>query len=582
MKEFFTNEKNCQVVISLLKQHGIRKIIASPGTTNTAFVVSIQRDKFFLVYSAVDERSAAYMAVGMSIESNEPVVLSCTGATASRNYLPGLTEAFYRKIPVLAITSCQKYSSIGHHVAQVVDRSKIPNDVARASFHLPIVKDQDDLWDCEVKVNSAILELTRSGGGPVHINLPTTYEKPFSTRVIPTYRMIKRYRLEDDLPKLKGRVAIFVGSHKKWDERESACLSALSEHIDAPVFCDHTSGYFGANRLLYSIAASQTMFDHSAYRPDIFIHIGEISGDYPSLNMAGREIWRVSEDGEIRDTFKKLKYVFEMGDEQFFCHYKKTSSRQQNGYFRMCADLLEDVRQGVPDLPFSNIWLASKLSGSLPKKSIVHLGILNSLRSWNFFELDESINASSNVGGFGIDGCLSTLIGASLVDRERLAYMVIGDLAFFYDMNILGNRHIDKNVRVLVINNGTGAEFKQYSHHAAYFGDTADELVSATGHFGQKSRSLVRGFAESLGFEYFSASSKGEFEECFEKFVEARISDKPIIVEAFTDAASESIALELMNTIKVSAAGRAKEIVKKVLGEERIKTIKNVVKSNTK
>ena len=101
----YTDERNVQIVISLLKQHGIHRVIASPGTTNMTFVGSIQNDPYFQIWSSVDERSAAYLACGMASETGEPVVLSCTGATASRNYMPGLTEAYYRKLPVLAITS---------------------------------------------------------------------------------------------------------------------------------------------------------------------------------------------------------------------------------------------------------------------------------------------------------------------------------------------------------------------------------------------------------------------------------------------------------------------------------------------
>ena len=109
----YTVEKNVQMLIYLLKAHGIKKVIASPGTTNITFVASMQQDPYFEIYSAADERSAAYMACGLAAESGEPVVISCTGATASRNYVPGLTEAYYRKLPIVAITSAQHLGRIG-------------------------------------------------------------------------------------------------------------------------------------------------------------------------------------------------------------------------------------------------------------------------------------------------------------------------------------------------------------------------------------------------------------------------------------------------------------------------------------
>ena len=113
---FFTSARNAQIVIYLLKAHNIRKVIASPGTQNMSLVTSMQRDSFFEMYSAPDERSAAYMACGLSSESGEPVVLSCTGATASRNYVPGLTEAFYRHLPVIAITSTERINKVGQNI----------------------------------------------------------------------------------------------------------------------------------------------------------------------------------------------------------------------------------------------------------------------------------------------------------------------------------------------------------------------------------------------------------------------------------------------------------------------------------
>jgi 2-succinyl-5-enolpyruvyl-6-hydroxy-3-cyclohexene-1-carboxylate synthase len=130
--------------LALLKANDIKKIIASPGATNFCFVGSIQKDPYFEVYSCVDERSAAYMACGLAAESGEPVVLTCTGSTASRDYYPGLTEAYYRKLPILAITSHQGKDRIGHLLPQNIDRSVTANDVVRFATELPVVKDDRD------------------------------------------------------------------------------------------------------------------------------------------------------------------------------------------------------------------------------------------------------------------------------------------------------------------------------------------------------------------------------------------------------------------------------------------------------
>ena len=575
-----TPEINTQIIISLLKHHKINKIVASPGNTNIALIGSLQNDPYFTIYSSVDERSASYLACGLSEESGEPVVLSCTGATASRNYVPGLTEAYYRKLPVLAITSTQNTARVGHLIAQVIDRSVIQNDIANFSVELPIVNTSEEKWDCEIKANKAFLELSRRGGGPVHINLPTEYKLPFTNEIIPKYKIIERLTLKDDFPNLTGKIAIFIGSHKKFSEEETNIIEEFCEKNNAVVFCDHTSGYYGKYKLHFALVASQDSMSIDTYIPDITIHIGEVSGDYPSLRLAGRQVWRVNEDGEIRDTFKKLRYVFEMEPCDFFAKYKgKENGKNNNHYYDLCNDKLKDIRCNFPDVPFSNIWVASKLSPYLPSNSVVHFGILNSLRAWNLFELPDGVMSNSNVGGFGIDGVLSSCIGASLSSKEKPYFCILGDLAFFYDINSLGNKHIGNNLRILIVNNGKGTEFRNYNHHAAYFSDEiADKYIASAGHFGNKSKSLVKDFSSSLGFEYISAQNKDEFNQKYKKFIDCSVMNKPIVFEIFTDSNEESLALKLAHEIKSDRSQTLKNKAKRILGKEKIQLIKKVIK----
>lgn len=581
MKKYYTDEKNAQIILALLKKHGIRKVVASPGSTNMTIVMSMQNDPYFEMFSSVDERSAAYIACGIAEESGESVVLSSTGATASRNYLSGLTEAFYRKLPILAITSTLDISKIGHHIPQVIDRSSLPKDVTKHSTTLPIVKDSQDEWECEIKVNIAILELRRNGGGPVHINLPTRYSKSFETKELPEVRIINRinYTTENfpDLP-LKGKIAIFIGSHSSISKKEEDIIDKFCELNDAVVFCDHTSSYKGKYRVLYSLVASQKYNTLSITRPDVLIHIGEISGDYYSSKISGKEVWRVNEDGEIRDTFGKLRYVFEMDETNFFKYYiNKPERKSSNSYLELCNSQLDDIKDKIPELPFSNIWMASKLANKLPSGSTIHFSILNSLRSWNLFEIPKSVSSASNVGGFGIDGVLSSIVGASLVDINKLYFGVIGDLAFFYDMNVLGNRHVGNNLRILLVNNGKGVEFRHYSHPVSYLGEAVDEFIAAGNHFGNKSTELVKHYAEDYGFEYLTANNKMEFEQGCQKFLSPDITDRPVLFEVFTDSTDETEALSMITNLEKNVEGKIKKIATNVLGKKGISTLKKIV-----
>lgn len=580
MDTHYTVEKNTQIVISLLKQFGIKKVIASPGATNISFVASIQQDDFFEIYSCVDERSAAFMACGLASESGEAVVLSCTGATASRNYMPALTEAYYSKLPIIAITSSQSDNKIGHHFAQVTDRSTPPSDTVRYSTSLPIVYNNDTRWECEIKVNNAILESRRHGGGPVHINLQTQDSKDYIIVKLPKFRKIDRITLSDDFPSLQSaRIAIYVGRHRQMSQELTQSIDQFCRSNNAVVFCDHTSGYKGEFAVHLSLLAMQAG-NLDVYNPDTLIHIGEISGDYFMISLHPKVVWRVNLDGEIRDTFKRIRYVFEMDEVNFFNHYAKSSNVDTSFYIK-CKDALCQVRNNIPELPFSNIWVALKLASKIPENSTIHFAILNSLRAWNLFDLPISVNSSCNTGGFGIDGCTSSLIGASLAHNNRLYYLVTGDLAFFYDLNSIGNRHIPARVRILIINNGKGVEFRNYDHQAARFGDDTDTYIAAAGHFGNQSKEFVKSVAQSLGFEYLTASSKEEFNEVYQRFILPSVTDNPMIFEIFTDTESESEALRLMKTIEkapINLVFTATKYARKMLGDKVYENLKASIK----
>lgn len=573
----FTSERNVLTVVALLKEHGIKKVVASPGTTNITLVATLQHDPFFEIYSSVDERSAAYIACGMAAESGEPVVLTCTGATASRNYFPGLTEAFYRKLPILAITSTRDESKIGHLHDQVLDRSVQPNDLVVCSVHLQTIKDENDAWDCMVKANKAILALKHHGGGPVHINLTTTYSRDYSVATLPQIRKIERYTLNDALPELTAkRVAIYVGTHSKWTSELTAAVDGFCEANNGVVFIEPCSGYKGKYGVYYSIVANQRIEDTNK-KPELLIHIGEVSA-FPDYYAGCSEVWRVSEDGMIKDKLKKLTKVFEMPEVKFFSHYGQQATKVGNEYHTACVTAIERVSSKMPDFPLSNIWIAKELHSKIPAGSVLHLGILSTLRAWNYFGVPATVDANCNQGGFGIDGNLSTLLGASLVHPDKLYFGIVGDLSFFYDMNVVGNRHVGNNIRIMLINNGRGNEFRLYTNNGSLFGEETDKYISAAGHYGNQSHLLVKHYAEDLGYEYFSASSKEEFLEKQSRWLTPEITDRPMLFEVFTNTEDENAALYAINHIEMTKKDALKQDVKDILGDKVVSGFKTFFK----
>lgn len=564
----YSSEKNVQLMVALLKAHGIRKVIASPGTTNITFIGSLMHDPFFEIYSSVDERSAAYMACGLAEESGEPVVISCTGATASRNYFPGLTEAYYRKLPILAITSTREECKVGHLIDQQIDRTQQPKDTVVCSEHLQVIKDDEDWWNCTIKANRAILALTANGGGPSHINLPTTYSRDFSVKELPAVRKICRYYSYQELPEIGKRdVAIFIGTHRRMTQAEVDSIDRFCEVYDAVVFCDSSSGYYGKYRL--------TMFGAvNNLEMDLLIHIGSVS--CRAYGCKPKEVWRVDEDGDLKDTFRKLTNVFAMPDKIFFDRLTTGKSTNECSKYQKYLENERNIYSNIRELKFSNSWIASHLYDKIPHNSLVHLGIVSSFFVWDRFKLDPSLTVVSNQGGFGIDGNLSTTIGASLANPDKLCFCFLGDLAFFYDMNSLGNRHIGNNLRILLINNGNGVIFRKPSNIGSIFKEETEKFMSAGGHFGKQSSTLVKGFCESLGFKYMTASNKDELIKCEKEFLCQDITQQPMLIEVFVSTEDEING----DNIYDNKSG-LKGAIKSFLGEDLLQEVKKFVKGDS-
>lgn len=558
----YTTERNIQILISLLKQYGIKKVIASPGATNYTFVGSIQNDPFFEVFSCVDERSAAYLAIGMCDECGEPIVLSCTGATASRNYMSGLTEAYYRKLPILAITSMEPRTNVGQLRAQQIDRSVLPKDIAIESVYLPPIKDEEDAYQCMLSVNKALLALNHRGGGPVHIDVASTFGR-INKDTLNEVRVIERITQNDIFPDIpSGKIAVMIGAHKRFGEELTKAIDRFCASHNAIVLCVNPCNYHGIYAFRPGLLYAQLGCAQSLKTFDLLIHIGETSSDYVGFSLSAKEVWRISEDGCLKDRYRTLTYVFEMPELEFFNHYDKEEI-EDNNLLLSYKNSLEQVRVKLPDIPFSNCWIAQTLAPLIPDNSDLYLGIVNSLRVWDYANIPLSVNTHSNVGGYGIDGCLSTMIGSSLISPQKEFYGVFGDLAFFYDCNVLGNRHLGKNLHIIIVNNDGGQQFRNFDHPASSLGEQTNEFVAAAGHYGPKSPNVIKHLAQDFGFRYFAATTKEEFNSVMPHFYE---NGSSIIIEAFISEKEEGEALSLLRNILPYHEGVVSSVKKAVVG----------------
>lgn len=536
--------KNVQIVIALLKAHNINQLVLSPGGTNAAFVRGVQDDSFFRCFSVVDERSALYFAIGLYLSTGKPVAVCCTSAQATRNYIPGLTEAFYKHVPILAITFSKHPQYTYQEYMQAPDQTSLPRDAVRATYSLPYVSNEHDRMHCERLVNEAILELTHNIPAPIQLNVPmldTELTKDVATS-LPDVKVIRRYKKED-IPHINidnKNILIVVGENRGFDDTS---IVEFASSTNTAIYVNHLSNMdntFSIHGYLMLTCISQEEFDDS-FCPDILITIGGQTGDYPLFHKLAEsqkqyEHWRISERGDVVDTYDHLTKVFECTIDDFFSSFPLHETT--NRYF----DLWNNCTQKyvVPkDLPLSAPFVAQQLHDVIPKGSYVNFAIHNSLRIWNYFKFKYRVKCFCNVGAFGIDGCMSTFFGQSVM-IDDLCYMFIGDLAFFYDMNSLGIRHIKNNVRIILINNNGGAEFKLGGNAAT--NAKTDKFIAAAGHF-----KSAEGWATNNGFEYYPIRNTKTFCELKDKLIDK--SNVPIIFEIFVTDLDESKANNLIRKV---------------------------------
>lgn len=519
----FENYKNIELVVECLKRNNIKNLVISPGGTNIPFIKLVQEDVFFNCYSVVDERSAAYFAIGLYLQIHEPIVLVCTSAQATRNYIPGLTEAYYKKVPILAITMEKHPRFKYQNYMQAPDQTSLPDDSIKKSFELPFLKDINDLFHSRRLINESILELTRDGLGPVQLCIPWLDFKIDEMESENPY--ISRYMISDidNINLDNKKVLIVIGEHLPFSEKEKNAINYFCENTDCVIYKNHLSNFkndFSINGNLLLSTINDREFEE--IKPDILISIGGQTGDYPFYLRFSKTIyrnlenWIINLDGKVVDTYDKLTKIYQGNEHDFFLKIKPNNVKHD--YLNAWKCKINNLNNSI-NVPFSNLSIAKEIHDKIPKNSIIQFSILNSLRVWSLFDLNENIECYSNVGAFGIDGGMSTLIGQSIA-TNKLCFLIIGDLAFFYDMNSLGIRHIKNNVRILLVNNNGGVEFKLNGE----LNSMTDDYISAANHFKN-----AKGWAETCGFKYLSANNAIEFSNKVAEFLND--SNKPIVFE---------------------------------------------------
>ena len=575
----YTELKVYQMIISMLKNYNVKNCVLSAGSRNVPFVHSVEKDSFFNCYSVVDERSAGYYALGLAQEQKEPVVISCTASTASCNYYPAVAEAFYQNVPLIILTSDRNPTMLGQREDQMIDQVGMFDRHVKKSVNLPIIHDEDDEYYCERLLNEAFLEMTHHIPGPIHINIPMkSYNNSFNVKELPHVKKIERLDLETSEKKWKEKlleltrykkIMLICGQNDFISEELQNSIKKFFKKYNCAVIIDHMSNIDFENGINPTVGFDSKFITSKKMEemlPELVISFGGqvFSGLKPELRKYYKQVkhWSIQPDGKVVDLFKSLDTIFECSEEKFFEKANEfTNSNNDMKYYKTISEYINSIK--YPNFDYSHVYAIKNVVERIPEDSILHLSINDSVRIANFFKINRNINVSANIGTYGIDGPISTFIGHSVMST-RPSYLIVGDLAFFYDMNAIRLNRIKKNMKILLIKNHGGSEFY-------YNGTWKDEYSDL--HTTARHKTEAEGWVKSNDFEYLRATTKEEFDKQVDKFILE--SNKPILFEVITEMSTDAKCIEKFydlsrpRDIKSETIRKSKELIKKTIGQDK-------------
>lgn len=581
----YSEIKNVQILVALLKEYGLNQVVMAPGGSDIPIIHSIEQDSFFQCYSIVDERSLVYFAMGLAQESQKPVVCLCTSGTAACNFLPGITEAYYQDVPIVAITADKNPYRLNQLETQKIDQTNIFQGVCKKSVNLPVVINTEQEWYCGRLINEALIELNHHGTGPVHINIPVmgkiyVYDVP----KLPAVKKISLLSKESDkalwkekekILKLRKRIFIIVGQNIYFSKDDILNIEKFFDSYNCVISVEHLSNLNCRGTVkTYPITEACDRELFASFCPDLVISLGNniVSASLkPSIRNCSRdcEHWQIDPAGRVRDMFDCLTTVFECTISEFFQFFtSEVTTQSDKKYYNLWKETLSMLQ--FPETGFTDFFVVKKIAEVLPKHSLLHVAILNSTRLFQFFDLPKNIKFYSNVGGLGIDGCLSTFMGQA-AQYEGMSFCVLGDLSYFYDMNASGIRYLHKNIRIILLNNKGGGEF----HYLV----GKDNISTLNNYISAEHKKTAVGWMNSLGFDCCVVETEKELEVALDKIIKP--SEKPLFVEVCTDMEKDAEAIKSFYKKTRSILGGKKAVMKdavrSILGNEGTQKLKKIL-----
>ncbi|TQD40112.1 2-succinyl-5-enolpyruvyl-6-hydroxy-3-cyclohexene-1-carboxylic-acid synthase [Haloflavibacter putidus] len=550
-----------QTITFLCLSKDINHVVISPGSRNAPLTISFSNHPEIEAYSVVDERSAAFFALGLAQQLQKPVALCCTSGSALLNYYPAIAEAYYSDVPLVIISADRPVERIdigdGQTIRQknvfanhILYSANLYSELVVEAFPLDEKLKQKQFEACkhnEREINLA-LNTAIEKNGPVHINAPF-YEPLYGLTNAPIVEPLKIEPIRDaktiSAKALKPyakiwntakRKLVLVGVNKP-NAVEQEFLEQLAADPSVLIFTETTSNLHHKKfitRIDKLIAPVENTADERQFlkdlQPDVLLTFGGliISKKIKAFLRSYQPThhWHVDPKKAL-NTYFCLNKHFDVKANIFFKEFLPLVEFPESDYQKtwLAINKKRNIHHEkyMQSIPFCDLLAFNILLDKIPRKQILHLSNSSIVRYAQLFKLSSSLQVYCNRGTSGIDGSSSTAVGAA-VKAQHSTTLITGDLSFFYDSNALWNNYIPPTFRIVIINNQGGGIFrilpgaKETSYFDTFF-ETQHKFNAAH-------------LAAMYNFEYIKATDKQSLEECLGNFYTE--SDKPKILEIFT------------------------------------------------
>lgn len=543
-------------LVDILARHGLTHAVVCPGSRSAAITLSFARTNSIKTVVSIDERTAGFIALGLALELRRPVALVCTSGTAAYNFAPAVAEAFFQQIPLLVITADRPPEWVHQQDGQTIYQGGMFGGHVKKSFTFPVdTVHSDSSWFANRISNDAFLTAAAIPAGPVHINVPV--REPFypeeGERLVPG-----RNRLIESLAPLPAlSVQNWHRLQDEWDEAEKILiaggqgqfspdlvrtLAQITEEWEVPVLGDVTANL--GNHPDF-ISMQDVFLDETAEDslvPDLLVTFGQsfLSKKFKAFLRRHPAVqhWHIGIETHLVDAFQSLTLRIPLSPGIFFSKmledidYKRFVEKDEmhdDSYKqkwltkeRLAARVVnEQINENLTLL--NDLTVVQKVVSELSEDVTLHFGNSMPVRYANLLRRLGLVQAVwANRGTSGIDGCVSTAIGAAMAAGKPV-YLVVGDVTFLYDRNGFLIEDFPANLKVVVLNNGGGNIFRLI--------DGPRRQPELTRFFETGHRHTAESTAKDAGLPYFAVTDAGELSGSLSNFIK---TEGPAILEVFT------------------------------------------------